>query len=267
MISNCLDFLFRRSETIAKTLLYSLWVIVGVILFVILHQRSPFYINNQDPSYMYLSSFAALGSGNYTDFVDNPGFTMHIIGTTISRILYWFKQDGLSFHESIIIHSEFYLYAISVCMNVLTLAVLLCFAKIIKSALRSGWDVLLVVMFITLGSAFTLYRLTGVSSEVPLILVTTLGVGWVIHYTYSDLKEKNQYRNSLIAGLLIALTVGTKLTALPVICIYALILVSWKQRFLAIISAAVFWSTFWLMALPSVDYYIGFVKQIFLGGE
>ncbi len=267
ILNKCSAYIGENSERIATILLYAYILIVGVILFVILNARTPFYINNQDPSYLYLSSFAVLGSGDYTDFVDNPGFTMHIIGTVISKIIYFVRQDGLSYPESIIIHSEYYLYVISICMNMLILLGLLAFVHMIKSSFKSGWSVLLAVVFVTLGSSFTIYRMTGVSSEAPLILVTILGVGWIIRYTYSDLIRRDRYYHGLISGLFIALTIGTKLTALPVIGIYLLVLETWKQRFVALVSALIVWSGFWLMATPSIAYYIGFLEQIFLGGE
>ncbi|MCG8526609.1 MAG: hypothetical protein MI748_09535 [Opitutales bacterium] len=250
-------------------------VVVAVIpLFLLwlqslfLDARTPFYINNQDPAYLYLSSFVTLGEFNFTDFVDHPALIWQLVGAVICRIAHAIWSGGLPYAESLIAYPEHYLLVVSWCLQVMFVYLVYQIGIALQQLLCDLSKTILCQLVLLFSSTFTIYRSVGVSAEV-MVMIVSFSVIWLcIRYLSADSVKRACLSWGIWFGLGGALILGTKLTAVPLLAFVFLVPENWKQRWIAAGVTVFGFGIQWLVAIPSLDYFTDFVGRIFFkGGE
>jgi hypothetical protein len=251
-----------------RTLPGFLWAVpllAFVPLAMMAFARTPYFLNDLDPSYFYLSSFLNLNEIGQTYFVDNPGFPVQLFGAWISRLVFFFcDSGGLTFQEHILVHPELYLNWVGAFFLIIPI---LSVYAIGVGMLRFSDDPALTVLcqlFLILLSRFTLYRFVGVTSEVVMMAATVIAVLMLLFFMSASEESQQESRWAWLFGLSGAVLLICKLTTLPVLAVLFLALPMWRQRLImTAFVTAIFMASFGILAPSRLSYYLGFVKRIF----
>lgn len=222
----------RPAEVLSLLLLLALTVVAAEYYRAV---RGPFFFGpNQDPSYSYLFGSLRLALHGETSFYHHPGMPTQGLGAAVLACGHWVAGRVDDLARDVLEHPEAYLRAIqatNLAMVVAALAALGVFAW-----RRSGFSVALFFLATPFFCTQSLAGLSQVGPEGTLFLAALAmsGATWFF-VTTAPVDERPI---AAVFGVLAALAVTTRVSALPFVLIPPLLLRNWRSRAVFIGTAA-----------------------------
>jgi hypothetical protein len=220
-----------RFSTVKFCLLFLVPLVAGQFMLKLHDARTPFYLGDQDPAYMYWGGIVHLVTEGRTEFIDNPGLTVQWIGAVyvqISRLLSGLAEEA--FLSSLVVSAEDYLGQLSLVFLWINIIVCLLIGFVVLNRVGRMIPAVLCQVGFFAASKFMLYRMVGVASE-PL-LISSLGLIFcaLVIFVTEPAEEQTKAKWGWIFAVAGSFMLLTKFTALPVLAVFFMALPLWKQR-------------------------------------
>ncbi len=235
-----------------KALLQWLLVLIIPLLvvcvgFQLRHASGPFWLGtNYDPAYSYLLNSLSIAHFHPPAHTDHPGTSLQLFGAAAVKLTHWTVGTG-TLESDLLTRPEFYLTVIWIAALV-TLATLLFLIGlwVFRETAEVSTAILLQVSPLLSPACFS--ELPHVAPEILLLTITSaLGAVVLIHIRQAaSLSDQGL---AVLGGILVGLAMATKLTAIPIVFLPAVVLPRWRTRIRYGLFA---FGTFFLVMIPVI---------------
>lgn len=219
----------------------------------------PYFLNYYDPSYVYLINSLNLLQLSSVGHFDHPGTTVQIMGAIILKLKFISEGSADEIIKNIFSDPEKYLELINRCFILLNSFTLLILGIFIYRITNDIYPALLLQLspFV---SFQILYGLVLVAPDNIIILPSLLLIGIIFYYIYKSGPDNPSLSFILFCGIVCGFGTVTKLTFIPMWIIPFILIKSFKNKSVFLISGVL---TFLILFLPAISNYQKFIGWIY----
>ncbi len=199
-----------------------------------------------DPEYAYLFNGIILAHLHPDAYhILHPGTPVQVLIAIVSRVVHLFRP-GLPLWEDVMAHPEVYIKATIIAGNIINTVFLYLVGRLVY---RNSKNILVSLALQATPFAF-LMTLELSRRMMPEMIMLSLASCWIIilvRLIYQNPSLINYKKYSLIFGVLLGLSMATKITFLPYFLLVVIILPDWKLRLRFTITAVL---SFFVFAFP-----------------
>lgn len=199
--------------------------------------RGPYWMgSNYDPDYSYLLNALNLAQGEPVYHIDHPGTTVQLIGAIIIRLLYGIRNpEATDLVSDALLNAELYLNTIN-WLVILSQAGLLLILGLTAYAVTKRWWLSWLVQSLPFFSTLILMNsLAKVAPEAFLLIASLLLTISCVAWLHPQARSKH-WAWGIVFGTIIAFGMVTKLNFLPIGLLPLIILYSWRQKIIYLVT-------------------------------
>lgn len=219
----------------------------------------PYFLNYYDPSYVYLINSLNLIQFNSVGHFDHPGTTVQVLGAIILKLKFITAGSADEIIKEVFADPEKYLQFINrsfILLNSLTLLLLGIFIyKITNDIFLS-----LLLQLSPFVSFQILYGLVLVAPDNIIIFPSLLLIGIIFYFIFKSDPDNPSLLFILFCGIVCGFGTVTKLTFIPMWIIPFILIKSFKNKSVFLLSGVL---TFLILFLPAISNYQKFIGWIY----
>lgn len=216
-----------------------------------------------DPEYAYLFNGIILAHLHPDAYlILHPGTPVQVLIAIVSRVVHLFRP-GLSLWEDVMAHPDVYIKATIIAGNVINTIFLYLVGRLVY---RYSKNILAALALQATPFAFlmTLELSLRLNPEMIMVSLVSCWIIILVKLIYENPSQINFKKYSLIFGILLGLSMATKITFLPYFLLVIIILPDWKLRLRFTITAILSFFVFAFPVLFDFPRYINWLTSNFI---
>jgi hypothetical protein len=253
---------------LSNKLKYLSLLILPILLFISARllriAQGPYYLNFEDPSYVYLINSLNVALRYPVGHFDHPGTTVQIIGAVIIRLYHRISNSDVNIIKDVLSRPEKYLSLINVGLILISSAVLFLIVFLTYTLSRN----ILLSLLIQL-SPFVSYQIfygyKVVASDNLLITASLCFTGILIYYLITVNAGKDPpLRFVIVFAVICGLGLATKISFFPLISIPLILINGVKNKLIFLLLVFVSFIIFVFPAISNYDKFVFWLWNLFL---
>ena len=249
----------------SNKLKYLLLLILPVILFLTVcllkNAIGAYYLNFEDPSYVYLINSLNVSLRFPVGHFDHPGTTVQVVGAAVIRIYHRISSSNPDLIRDVLMRPEEYLGQINIILILMGSSVLLMLG-ILTYKLSGNIMLSLLMQLSPFVSLQIFYGLKIVASDNFLVTVSLCFTGMLIYYLYRIKDEaKTPLPFILIFAVICAAGLATKISFFPMLLIPLLLIKGTRSRLVFLIIVPLL---FLIFVIPAISNYEKFLEWVWM---
>lgn len=223
--------------------------------------QGPYYLNIEDPSYVYLINSLNVSLRFPVGHFDHPGTTVQIIGAAVIRLYHWINSSSPDLIRDVLSMPEEYLSFINM-IFILIGSLVLFFLGLLTFKLSGNILYSLLIQLSPFVSLQIFYGLKIVASDNILISISLCFTGILIYYLFRIKADAKSHLPFIIAfALICALGLATKISFFPMLLIPLILLRGTRSKLLFLLFVLV---SFFVFVFPAISNYDKFIEWVWM---
>lgn len=222
---------------------------------------------NTDPDYAYLVSAIDLSKLGISKMVLHPGTTFQVLAHLVMKAVYYScPKAGNDFRSSVLKYPGYYLNALQALFSFLNILLVLALGIVTYRVTRRMMIALLIQSTPFFSSQILIFGFRKVTADILLISGLLVMVLTLVKWLYSESHDDGNGKTCLYSigwGILTGFVLATKVTVLPAVILFLIILPSVRAKIIYCLSAVGLTVVFTLPIASQYAVIWRFMKRVF----